>query len=284
MAVHERQNSVVHRTRLKQRGSRVKPKVATVSLARGVFGGDRRTNTETEQEQSNAGEFRKTLTPSASIHRYHACPWTQTYNSLYLSLNTSSLRPFLPVLERIFIYDQLLQISFSLYNARSFKYFFFLFTNFNYLHRNLTLIIINNSSETLNSAPGAHHRLPIRRWSFTSVWDFCDNSKPRFAFQQWNSGWCCYRCWKKKKHLTHIARREKAIGGVYFTKKWRAETLQPALKFDNFKPQFNCGIVKKYPGWTGWFLGVMIAVFFKEGVKAYLMAPMSPLNSPTFLL
>jgi hypothetical protein len=38
----------------------VKPEVATVSLARGVFGGDRRTKTETEREQSNAGEFRKT--------------------------------------------------------------------------------------------------------------------------------------------------------------------------------------------------------------------------------
>jgi hypothetical protein len=71
MAVHERQNSAVHRTCVKQRGSRVKPEVATVSLARGVFGGDRCTNTETEREQSNAGEFPKTLTLSASIHRYH---------------------------------------------------------------------------------------------------------------------------------------------------------------------------------------------------------------------
>jgi hypothetical protein len=45
------------------------------------------------------------------------------HNSLYLSLNTFSSRPFLPILERIFIYDQILQISFSLYNARSFEYF-----------------------------------------------------------------------------------------------------------------------------------------------------------------
>jgi hypothetical protein len=110
MAVHERQNSVVHQTRVKQRGNRVKPEVATVSLARGVFGGDRRTKTETEREQWNAGEFPKTLTPSASIHQYHACPWTWTYNSLYLK--TFSSRPFLPVLERIFIYDQISQISF----------------------------------------------------------------------------------------------------------------------------------------------------------------------------
>ncbi len=48
---------------------------ATVSLAQGVFGGDRRTKTETEREQSDAaGEFPKTLTQSASGHRYHAYP------------------------------------------------------------------------------------------------------------------------------------------------------------------------------------------------------------------
>ncbi len=53
-------NSAVHRTRVKQRESRGKPKVATVSLACGVFGGDRRTKTETEREQSDGGEFPKT--------------------------------------------------------------------------------------------------------------------------------------------------------------------------------------------------------------------------------
>ncbi len=57
MAVPERQNSAVHQTRVKQRGSRKKPEVATVSLAQEVFGGDRRTKTETERGQSNAGEF-----------------------------------------------------------------------------------------------------------------------------------------------------------------------------------------------------------------------------------
>ncbi len=60
MAVHERQNSAVHQTRVKQRGSRVNPEVSTVSLARGVFGGDRRMKTETEREQSNTGEIPKT--------------------------------------------------------------------------------------------------------------------------------------------------------------------------------------------------------------------------------
>ncbi len=37
----------------------------------------------------------------------------------------------------------------------------------------------------------------------------------------------------------------KAIGDIYFTKKWRAETLQPGLEFDNFKPQLKSGIPSK---------------------------------------
>jgi hypothetical protein len=55
-------------------------------------------------------------------------PLNSNINSLYLSLNTFSSRPFLLVLEQIFIYDQISQISFFLYNAWSFKYFFFFFT------------------------------------------------------------------------------------------------------------------------------------------------------------
>jgi hypothetical protein len=127
---HKRQNSVVHRTRVKQRKRPVKPEVATVSLARVVFGGDRRMKTETEWEQSNAGEFPKTLTPSASVHQYHACPWTRTYNSLYLLLNTFSLRPFLPVLEQIFIYDQISQISFFFVQRSIVRIFLFLLYKF----------------------------------------------------------------------------------------------------------------------------------------------------------
>ncbi len=86
-------NSAVHRTPVKQRGSRVKPEMATVSLARGVFGGDRRARIETEREQSNAGEFPKKLKPCASVHQYHAYTWTYS-NSLDLSLNSFSSRPF----------------------------------------------------------------------------------------------------------------------------------------------------------------------------------------------
>ncbi len=59
--------------------------------AQGVFGDERRTKTETEREQSNAGEFPKTLTPSK--HRImHTL--NLKYDSLYLLLNTFSSRPF----------------------------------------------------------------------------------------------------------------------------------------------------------------------------------------------
>ncbi len=47
-----------------------------------------------------------------------------------------------------------------------------------------------------------------------------------------------------KKHLSEWARCQKAIGGIHFTNKWRAETLQTGLEFDNFKPRLKSGIFK----------------------------------------
>ncbi len=53
------------------------------------------------------------------------------HTTLSISRSTISLRdPFLLVLEQIFIHDQISQISFFLYNARSFEYFFVSFTHF----------------------------------------------------------------------------------------------------------------------------------------------------------
>ncbi len=43
----------------------------------------------------------------------------------------------------------------------------------------------------------------------------------------------------RKKHLSDWARRQKAIGGIYFTKKWRAETQQPDLRFGVFKSRLK---------------------------------------------
>jgi hypothetical protein len=88
------------------------------------------------------------------------------------------------------------------------------------------------------------------------------------------------RSWKK--HLSEWARCEKAIGGFYFTKKWRAETLQPGLEFDNFKPRLKSVVFKCISLLNGSFLRVMIGVFWKSEVKTFVMVPMSPLTSPTF--
>jgi hypothetical protein len=81
------------------------------------------------------------------------------------------------------------------------------------------------------------------------------------------------RIWKK--HLSDWARCQKAIGGVYLTWKWKAETLQPGLEFNNVKPQLKSGIFKCISWLSGsfFFLGFMIRVL-EEGVKTYLIAPL----------
>jgi hypothetical protein len=61
------------------------------------------------------------------------------------------------------------------------------------------------------------------------------------------------RSWKK--HLSEWAQWQKAICGIYFTKKWRTETLQPGLAFDNFKPQLKSSIFKCISWLNGSFLG-----------------------------
>jgi hypothetical protein len=89
----------------------------------------------------------------------------------------------------------------------------------------------------------------------------------------------------EKKHLPDWARYQKAIGDIYFTKKWRAETLQPGLEFDNFKPRLTSSIFKSISWRKGSFLGDNDQSFLKEGVRTYQMAPMPPASfchlSPT---
>jgi hypothetical protein len=124
------------------------------------------------------------------------------------------------------------------------------------------------------------NRLQIWKWSFSDVRELIDNFRPHFAFQHWNRG----SFWNKKlkKHSSDRARCQKVVGGIYFTKKWRAETLQPGLEFDDFKHWLKVISSNASPGWTVHFLGGDDRCFLKEGVKTYLMAPVSPLNSPTF--
>ncbi len=90
------------------------------------------------------------------------------------------------------------------------------------------------------------------------------NFKPRFVFRQWNRGSSWNR--KLKTHLTDWARCQKANGGIYFTKKWRAETLQPCLEFDNLKPWFKSCIFKCISWLNGSFFGDDDQGFLKEGI------------------
>jgi hypothetical protein len=73
------------------------------------------------------------------------------------------------------------------------------------------------------------------------VWQF---QTPEFAFKKRNRAWF----WNKKLKLENTqewARCQKTIGGIYFAKKWRAETLQRGLEFDYFKPRLKSGIFKR---------------------------------------
>ncbi len=71
------------------------------------------------------------------------------------------------------------------------------------------------------------------------------------------------RSWKK--HLSERARRQKAIGGIYFTNKWRSETLQPGLEWDNLGPRLKRGIFECISSLNGLVFGVRWSgVFWKR--------------------
>jgi hypothetical protein len=93
------------------------------------------------------------------------------------------------------------------------------------------------------------------------------------------------RSWNKK-HLSDWVRCQKAIGGVYFTNMWRAETLQPGLEFNNFKPRLEGGIFKCISWLNGsLFWEVMIGVFWKGLSRPiYWHQSLFYLNSPTIFL
>jgi hypothetical protein len=54
------------------------------------------------------------------------------------------------------------------------------------------------------------------------------------------------------------------------------------LEFGNFKPRLKSVIFKCISWLNSSFFGSDDRRFLKDGVKAYLMATMSPLNLPTF--
>jgi hypothetical protein len=87
----------------------------------------------------------------------------------------------------------------------------------------------------------------------------------------------------EKNRLSYWARFQKAIGGIYFAMRWRAETLQPGLEFEIIKPRLESGIFK-YISWLNAlvFFGGDDRGFLKEGVETYLIALILSLNLPTF--
>ncbi len=57
---------------------------------------------------------------------------------------------------------------------------------------------------------------------------------------------------------------------IYFTEKLRAETQQPGLEFDNFKPRLKICIFECISWLSGSFFGSDERGFMKEGVKTFL--------------
>jgi hypothetical protein len=89
------------------------------------------------------------------------------------------------------------------------------------------------------------------------------------------------RSWRKQ--FSDWARCQKALGGIYFTKKWRAEALQHGLEFlKKSDPGLKEVSLKCISSLNGSFFGDEGLGFLEEGVKTNLLAVMSPLESPTF--
>ncbi len=80
----------------------------------------------------------------------------------------------------------------------------------------------------------------------------------------------------KKKHLFERARRRKTIGGIFFTTKGIAETLQPGLESDNFKPRLKICIFNCISWLNGSLFGDDGRGFLREEVETYQMTPVSP--------
>ncbi len=84
-------------------------------------------------------------------------------------------------------------------------------------------------------------------------------------------------------HLIEGARCQRAIGGIYFTKKSRAGTPKTCLEFDNFRTRLESGISKCISWLNDSFFRGDDRCFLKDRVMTYLMTPMSPVNSHYFI-
>jgi hypothetical protein len=84
------------------------------------------------------------------------------------------------------------------------------------------------------------------------------------------------------KSLSESAQCQQVIGGTYFAETLRLEALHCCLEIGKSQPRSKVGNFECMLWLNGSFFGIEHWGFLKEGVKTYLMAPMSPLNSPTF--
>ncbi len=75
--------------------------------------------------------------------------------------------------------------------------------------------------------------------------------------------------WEADRSLSEWSWCRKAIGGIYFTRKWPAETLQPVLKFDNIKLRLDSGIFKYICWLNGSVFGGDDRGFLKESRPIY---------------
>jgi hypothetical protein len=85
-----------------------------------------------------------------------------------------------------------------------------------------------------------------------------------------------------RKQASEWARCQKAIGGIYFPKKWKAETPHLGFEFDIFKPRLESSIFKCISWLNGSFWGWWSRLFWKrESIRRHhdnIMAQLSPLN------
>jgi hypothetical protein len=108
-------------------------------------------------------------------------------------------------------------------------------------------LVLCSEEETLfhNSPPpparliATEHRREDRRFLVSASYVTFSNLDSLFSCEtcRVNLG---IRSWKE--HLPEWAGCSKTIGGIYFTNKWRAETLQRGSEFYNFKPRRKSGI------------------------------------------
>ncbi len=123
-------------------------------------------------------------------------------------------------------------------------------------------------------------RLRMWRWSFSGVYskgcvtlsnpDLLSSSETRKK--------------KLKKARIWMSSMSESHWCIHFTRKWRADTLQPGLEFDILRSRLKNGIFKMHisHGWTVYFLGTMLWVFWKRESRPILWLQYHPILRKRF--